>query len=264
LRFWLFWKECVLTPDPLSWISIRNRAVKHIPALRGEPERGYKATRAREEGGLLRVTGPFPPYVASLLADWQEKGETARLEMVRQNMVELGLAGTIQANQVSASEVELRVARTLAQPKSESDFVDIADVGVGVSQVLPLIVALAGARDGQLVYVEQPELHLHPRAQWIVGKILARAARGGIRLVVETHSLLVLRAVQHQLASGSLKPEEVGLYWFSRDTASGFSNVVRAELDDKGRFGEWPVDFSEVEFQADEEWLAAALGQKNS
>ena len=43
--------------------------------------------------------------------------------------------------------------------------VSIADVGFGVSQVLPVLVALIVAKPGQLVYLEQPELHLHPRAQ---------------------------------------------------------------------------------------------------
>ena len=51
---------------------------------------------------------------------------------------------------------------------ASNDLVSIADVGVGVSQSLPVVVALRTARPGQLVYIEQPEIHLHPahRSQW--------------------------------------------------------------------------------------------------
>ena len=55
--------------------------------------------------------------------------------------------------------------------------VNIADVGFGVSQVLPVLVALIVAEPGQLVYLEQPELHLHPRAQVALARVLADAAK---------------------------------------------------------------------------------------
>ncbi len=44
------------------------------------------------------------------------------------------------------------------------DTVSIADVGLGISQTLPVLVALHAANNGQLIYLEQPEIHLHPRA----------------------------------------------------------------------------------------------------
>ena len=59
--------------------------------------------------------------------------------------------------------------------------VNITDVGFGVSQVLPVLVALiVDAKPGsQLVYLEQPELHLHPRAQVALAQVLADAAKRG-------------------------------------------------------------------------------------
>ena len=71
--------------------------------------------------------------------------------------------------------------------------VSIADVGFGVSQVLPVLVALTSReiRDS-LVYLEQPELHLHPNAQVALAQMLADAAKRGVRVVAETHSSLLL------------------------------------------------------------------------
>ena len=80
--------------------------------------------------------------------------------------------------------------------------VSIADVGFGVSQVLPVLVALIVAEPGRLVYLEQPELHLHPRAQVALAQVLAAAAKRGVRVVAETHSSLLLLAVQTLVAEG--------------------------------------------------------------
>ena len=76
------------------------------------------------------------------------------------------------------------------------DLVSIADVGFGVSQTLPVVVASAPRSQEQLVYIEQPEIHLHPRGQVAMARLLVNAARRGARVVAETHSSLILLAVQ--------------------------------------------------------------------
>jgi predicted ATPase len=75
--------------------------------------------------------------------------------------------------------------------------VSIADVGFGVSQALPAIVAILVAEPGQLVYLEQPEIHLHPKAQRNMAVILAQAAKRNIKIVIETHSIILLRNSNH-------------------------------------------------------------------
>ena len=61
-----------------------------------------------------------------------------------------------------------------------TDLVNIADVGFGVSQTLPVLVALLTAQPGQLVYIEQPEIHLHPSAQAAMASLLVKAANRGV------------------------------------------------------------------------------------
>ena len=132
--------------------------------------------------------------------------------------------------------------------------VGLADVGVGVSYVLPVIVALEVALHGQIVYVEQPESHLHPRAAYGLAKVLARAANRGVRVIVETHSSLLLLHIQTLVARGELKPESVGLHWFSLDE-EGYTSIDFIEPDEDGRVGEWPEDFADVELSAHSEFL---------
>jgi predicted ATPase len=92
-----------------------------------------------------------------------------------------------------------------------------------------------------------------------MGRLLAQAAQRGVCVVAETHSRLFLRAVQTEVARGAL-PRRGRLHWFSRDPESGFATVRLAELDRRGTFGDWPVDFSEAEDEADEAFLEAAVG----
>ena len=134
--------------------------------------------------------------------------------------------------------------------------VSIADVGLGVSQVLPVLVALIAAEPGQLVYLEQPELHLHPRAQVALAQVLADAAKRGVRVVVETHSSLLLLGFQTLVAEGDLSPELVKLHWFTR-REDGVTEVNSADLDEAGAYGEWPEDFDDVDLKTQSRYLNA-------
>ena len=155
---------------------------------------------------------------------------------------------------MNESEVEMRVPRTFNS--SESDYVNVADVGLAVSTVLPVLVALIQAEPGQLVYIEQPELHLHPRAQWKLAQLLANAANRGIRLVIETHSSLLLQGILTCVANGTITPDNVALHWFERND-EGITKVKKADLDEHGRFGDWPADFDNVEMKASSDYLDA-------
>ena len=156
------------------------------------------------------------------------------------------------------TRIELRVGRLKKKTKvGVRDLISIADVGFGVSQCLPVLVALLSARKDQLVYIEEPETHLHPRAQVTLAEALAGAANRGARVVIETHSSLLLTGVQALVAERKLAPELVALHWFSLDE-EGETQIRSADLDDAGAFGDWPEDFGEVTLDAQARYLDAA------
>ena len=174
---------------------------------------------------------------------------------MREALQLLELASDVQARKLSESQIEVRVPRTL---KGDSeDLVNVADVGLAVSQILPPLVALTHAHPKQLVYIEQPELHLHPRAQWRLARLLAQASNRGVRLVIETHSSLLLRGILTEIAEGGIANDKVILHWFKRDKETGFSYVDHKVPDSTGRVGEWPEDFSDVELRSDNQYLDA-------
>ncbi|WP_438005496.1 AAA family ATPase [Sorangium sp. So ce321] len=240
--------------DPLTVQHARRelRSILHVAALRGNPERTYRTTAVGDE-----FPGPFEPYVASIIHHWQSTKDI-RLKQLGAALEKLGLNWTIRASRVDDTRVELRVGRLKQPARGRAlDLVSIADVGFGVSQCLPVLVALLTARPGQLVYIEEPEIHLHPRAQVALAQILADAASRGVRVVIETHSSLLLLGVQALVAEGALRPELVALHWFSL-SKDGVTQVRSADLDEAGAFGDWPEDFAEVALDAQARYLDAA------
>lgn len=227
------------------------QSIIHVRGLRGTPQRTYPITAV---GPIF--PGPFEPYVASLLQGW-ERMDGGRLEELGSQLEDLGLTWKVEAQQLTASEVEVRVGRLpRAAGGGVQDLVNIADVGFGVSQTLPVLVALLAAEPGQLVFLEQPEIHLHPKAQVALARVLADAAGRGVRVIAETHSVLLLTAIQALVAEGELPPEKVLLHWFERDE-KGITRITTRELDEQGRYGDWPEDFAETELEAQSRYLDA-------
>ncbi len=120
-----------------------------------------------------------------------------------------------------------------------------------------MLVALLAAAPGQLVYIEQPEIHLHPLAQYKLAAIIAEASKRGVLVVIETHSDILIRGVQTLVAKGELDPAIVKLHWFSRSPEDGSTTVTCAELDETGSFGDWPQDFDTTALLTEKAYLDA-------
>ena len=70
------------------------------------------------------------------------------------------------------------------------------NVGFGLTYSLPIFTALLGANENDLIIIENPEAHLHPKGQVAIGMFIAKAASAGIQVVVETHSDHVLNGIR--------------------------------------------------------------------
>lgn len=180
----------------------------HLPGLRGNPERTYPVAAVGPT-----FPGTFETYTASVIAQWQTEKNDEKLENLSNDLERLGLTWKVIAKSINDAQVELQVGRLMHPTRGEKhDLINIADVGFGLSQTLPVLVALHVAKPGQLVYLEQPELHLHPRAQSAMAEVLADAANRGVRVVAETHSSLLLLGIQTLVAEGKVSPEIIKLH----------------------------------------------------
>ena len=241
-----------LVPPVVPCVAVFLGYLLHVPAHRMNPTNAYPAA-ATSPG----FSGRFDHYVPGIIHGWQKTNDERHREVERV-METLGLTGRIEADEVANRTVSLRVGRL---PPSvgggHEDLVSLADVGFGVSQALPVIVALLAAEPEDTVYIEEPEIHLHPRAVYRMARVLADAAARGVRIVVETHSSLLLVGLQTLVANGDLAPDLVKLYWFVRNERDGATTVKEGELDENGAYGDWPADFGDVELDADGGYLDA-------
>ena len=247
-RCFLHWGIAQGMPMNPFQLEFMLQAVIHVSGLRGNPGRTYQVT-----GVGPHYPGTFEHYVASVISNWQSR-DHERYRALNRALEHIGLAERVESRNLNEAELELQVNRV---PGGRlDDLVSIADVGFGVSQTLPVLVALQAANDAQLIYLEEPEIHLHPRAQTRLADVLADAAKRGVRVVAETHSSLLLRAIQTLVAKSMLDPALVQLHWFSRDRA-GITQITSATPDENGAFGDWPEDFGDVALQSEKDYLDA-------
>ena len=196
--------------------------------------------------------------MASIISEWQESKNTC-LETLFKWLQMLNLADAVSVEPIDDTRAEINVGLCNEDPLMQNNLISIADVGFGVSQTLPVLVALLKAEPNQLVYIEQPEIHLHPRAQVAMARILTEASKRNIRIVVETHSALLLRGIQTIVAKGGIiAPDKVRLHWFERNKDDRTTKITSANLDEAGSYRDWPEDFGDTIIDAETDYILAA------
>ena len=118
-----------------------------------------------------------------------------------------------------------------------------ANIGYGLSYAFPLIVALLNVRRGQIIVVDSPEAHLHPRAQSRVGVMLARFAASGVQILVETHSDHVLSGVRLAVRQQLLNASDVAIHFFSGVASEKTNGIISPVMSEDGRLSDWPSGF---------------------
>jgi hypothetical protein len=132
----------------------------------------------------------------------------------------------------------------LRHPRDRTVAVNLQDAGVGLSQVLPVVVQReldrAAGRVGGIDIVEQPELHLHPGAHGDLADLYIDAIREGTtRFLVETHSENFILRIRRRIAERTLSPSAVAIYWVDDDPTAS-PRVRRISIDEDGQLDFWP------------------------
>jgi predicted ATPase len=117
------------------------------------------------------------------------------------------------------------------------------NVGFGLTYALPVIVGCLAAGPGSLLLIENPEAHLHPTGQALIGRLCAMACAGGAQVVVETHSDHVLNAVRLSVKRRELRHDSVILHFFAREEAVLQPRLTTLWVSPDGMLPEWPTGF---------------------
>jgi len=116
-----------------------------------------------------------------------------------------------------------------------------SNVGFGYSSILPIIVTGLIAKPGEKIIIENPEIHLHPKAQSSLIEFLIKVANTGVQIFIESHSDHVLNALRLATKNGLLAPEDVNILFFERENND--TKIIKPTIDSNGRLDHWPEDF---------------------
>lgn len=198
--------------------NVGSRGELSVPALLAARLEGRKISRMRTKRARYRD-------LDRVIADW---------------LLQMGMIESFRVEEIAKGrkDYEVRVRRTASSPE-----VLITDVGVGVSQILPVLVQCYYAQPHETVIFEQPEIHLHPRVQAEMADVIIDAMlTGNVQFIIESHSEHFLRRLQRRVAEADLVTnEQVALY--KCDVDQGHSVVERLVVDEYGNITNWPKDF---------------------
>ncbi len=206
------------------------RGLFYLGPLREFPQRSYVISgQAPSDVGVRGERSAEVLWFASRT----KKQRQQMLENINRWVKEFGIAKEVRLQRLGKSNQY----QVLFVDAATNLPMNIADVGFGASQLLPIIVQGFYAPLGSVMLIEQPEIHLHPKAQATLGDLLMEVVKAGDRqIIVETHSEHLLARIQRRIAEQKFSHEQVAIYYFE-PTPNG-TKIHRLELDKYGQLVE--------------------------
>lgn len=120
-----------------------------------------------------------------------------------------------------------------------------ANVGFGLTYTLPIVIALLTVNKGGILLLENPEAHLHPKAQTMIGTLIALAVENGAQVILETHSDHIINGIRVAIKEGRMTADKLLIDFFSKSDATDDSTPCITEIyaDKNGKLNDWPKDF---------------------
>ena len=205
-------KESLYRP----WDVFKTLSVFSTSPVRSRPKRTYDPTREFDDPEGSDV----PMYLMRIEATKKKNWEALKTQLVEFGK-NSGLFENIDVKNLGRS----LGAPFQLQVKARGPKANINDVGYGISQILPILVQILNPnisknaqRDPMLSFfslLQQPEIHLHPRAQAELSSLLVKLAnKGDQSFIVETHSDYMIDRARIEIRKGNIRPEDVSLIYF--------------------------------------------------
>jgi predicted ATPase len=259
-------------PDPRQLAEVVDTAsrvrdflatVNYLGPLREEPKAVYSPAPTVSRGSV----GAHGEYVTAQLHAFGD--QPVSCPMPEGGIRECSLSEAV-ALWLDAFEVgESLTTRNLGRPGIELRLhdryldkeLDLTSVGVGVSQVLPIIVQCLSAHPGSLTLIEQPELHLNPAVQQRLGDFLLECALSGRQLLIETHSDHLVARLRRRIARDPGDEIRTSLALLFAERFGGETTFRVVEPNEFGGIDEWPHGFFDHGASESQEILRAALAK---
>lgn len=118
---------------------------------------------------------------------------------------------------------------------------EINQVGFGICQVLPILTMVLYSKRHDVLLIENPEIHLHPKLQAEIADLLIFALKNDRKIIVETHSEHIINRMRLRIKEDKSLKKRINIYFFEKhEDASGYQEI---EVDYDGRINYWPEEF---------------------
>jgi predicted ATPase len=201
--------------------------VLYLGPFRQSPLRRYPT-----RGSSPNEVGPQGENAVTLLAnEYVQTKARPHLKQISGWLQKLGLAKTLEVSRVGKSDL-FDVQATL----SDGVNLPIADLGYGVSQILPVLAQFSFAPERSTLLFEQPELHLHQTAARHLAEVFVDGIKQKkLRILAETHSKELFFGLLDQMRAGRIAPEDVAIYTVKRTGGRSVFTPVNIELGNDGK-----------------------------
>lgn len=121
------------------------------------------------------------------------------------------------------------------------------NVGFGISYALHVVTALLKVKHGDLLIIENPESHIHPRGQVELGKLIALVAQNDVQVIIETHSDHIINGIRVGVKEKPEMKDRTVLFYFEKIVTDSeqYSKITNIEIDNKGELSEYPKNLLE-------------------
>lgn len=156
-------------------------------------------------------------------------------------MGEISPGVNVKVTEVSSQDVKLEYAYSQPNLGTTNTFKP-ENVGFGITYGLPVVLSLLKAKPGDLIIIENPESHIHPRGQAELGKMMALAAMGGVQIIVETHSDHIVNGIRVAVKEELIKQDEALIYYFDKEVEreEQYSDITDIEIGTNGVLSKYP------------------------
>ena len=152
---------------------------------------------------------------------------------------ELDLIYSYTINSISDTEQDYEL---LVRQYKDGPEVGLTDVGFGVSQVLPLIAQCYYAPEGSILILENPEAHLHPKAQSELADVFIDVVKNrNVQIILESHSEHLLLRLMRRIAEEEISADQTAFHFC--EIKDGNSRAEQLKVDEYGNISNWPQNF---------------------
>lgn len=224
------------------------KSIFYLGPLRTKTQRLYSWTGITPESVGYSGENTVPAMLAARgrkISLGYKKVKRPLEQVVAKSLKNMGLIEKFKVKRISDQRQEYEVN---VKTRGSRDWVDLPDVGFGISQVLPVLVQCFYAPANAIVIMEQPEIHLHPSAQAALADVMIDVINSkengknrNIQLIIETHSEHFLKRLQRRIAEDEVSQDDISAYFAKVDQSP--AKLEPLEIDLFGNIRNWPKNF---------------------